>query len=312
MSVTPIPLTQFRDATLNLYQAPMRAPATRKKMQAALDSLLIVPNLTTTADLTTQAFARWLSAREGNINTTLSLLGTLRAAVNYALEEGWIEKSPSWSRIWPRSAPPAKKRHLEYDQVVKLLGHLKSQASVGWREQRLYALTALIAYTGVRLGEALHSRREDYDLDQRIMWVTPHHRLKTEASAAPVPLATELIPILAAWFPKGAPEKGSKHPHYAFPGVTKIAPWTGGAPGYRALDRLRSEGERAGVPDVTFHGLRSTIGTLIIGRFGGTAEQAKTLLRHTSLFTTEKHYLHRNDLALLHAIAALISFDQTA
>jgi len=125
-----------------------------------------------------------------------------------------------------------------------------------WRARRLLALASLFAFTGLRLKEGLYLRVEDIDLDQRVIQIIPRtlNRLKTEASAQPIPIPDGLAPILADWLPRCGSE-------WAFPGVTGKAPWTGGPSGHRPLDQLKAAGERAGVHGLTFLSLRHTWAT---------------------------------------------------
>lgn len=299
--MSAIPLPQFRESVLTLYQPPIRAKATFLKMRRALDSLAELPEVATTDDLTTQTFARWVAARgDANANTTISLLRALRAACRYGVEEGWVERQPVFRRIWPRRQP-ARKRALGHEDVSRLLAHLEGRKGRGWHEHRLFAVTALVAYTGLRASEALFARVEDVDLARRLFWVSARRRLKTEAAAAPVPLAVDVIPILESWIPQtGSP--------WLFPGVKRVSPWHGGAHGYRPLDCLKSAAAEIGLEGVTFHGLRHTLATLLLSHWGRTAEQASWMLRHTSPKTTTEHYVHADDLAILLSIVHGVSF----
>jgi integrase len=185
--------------------------------------------------------------------------------------------------------------------VSRLLAHLEGRRALGWPERRLHALAALVAYTGLRLSEALCARVEDLDLGRRVIWVSPRRRLKTEASAAAVPIAGELAPILEAWLPHA----GSA---WLVPGVRREGPWRGGAPGYRPLDRLQQAAARIGLEGVTFHGLRHTLATLLVQRWGRSAEQVSWVLRHASPRTTVEHYIHADELATLAAVIAPVSY----
>jgi integrase len=270
-------------------------------MASVLREFAALPGVTSTSDFTTvrcAEFATHLPLR--NVNTTISRLKALRTASMFSFGEGWTERLPQWSRLFPRAAPPVKRRHLDHDQVVRLLEHLGRHAGEGWREHRLYALASVVAYTGLRRNEALRLQLEDLDATAGVLQVVARLRLKTVGSAAPVALPPELAPILERWTPSAGPD-------WLFPGWQRVGPWQGGAPGYRPGDRLAQAGVACGVPGVGFHALRHTWGKLAVGRFGLSREQVRTNLRHGHTDTTEG-YLHRDDAEGLRIIGRSISF----
>lgn len=304
MAVDPSSLLSFDDfrgLVLGLYRPPMRAPATRAKIRSALDDFATAVDARVASDLDTVNVGRFVAGRAGcNPNTTRSKLRALRAAANLGVAEGWLAKGPSWARVMPRAAP-ARRVDLDHGQVVRLLASLRERAGQSWSDGRLYALAMVVAHTGIRKSEALHLKPEDVDAGRRFLWVSARRRLKTEASAAPVPAPPALAEALGWWLPRCGPD-------WVFPGARRAGPWTGGAPGQRALDRLKAAGEIAGVPGVTFQGLRHTLGKLMVGRWGLSLDQARSVLRHSSAATTEAHYLHRDDLACLAAIGSSVDY----
>ena len=243
-----IPYAEFQDAVLKLYRSPFRARSTRYKMAEALTEFGLLACITSTDQITTERASDWVHARTGkNVNTTISLIRSLKTAVNYGVGEGWIARAPQWRRVMPRGAISASKRHHSHDQVVQLLASLKVDATT-WKRRRLEAVVSVVAYTGLRRNEALRLQCVDIDLTAGLLNVVARHRLKTEASAAPVPIPPELATILEAWLPTALSE-------WAFPGTTRVGPWDSGAWGYRAADELREAGIAVGIPGVTFHSL---------------------------------------------------------
>ena len=293
MDARPIPFHRLVQAVLSLYEPPLRARATYLKMRAALAEFGSLPGVHSSADLDTAHVAEFAARRmESNINTTISLLRCLRTASHFSVAEGWSERPPQWRRLMPRPGPRVTVRHYTHDQVAALLEHLAALA-VDWRGRRLHALAATIAYTGLRKMEALSLQVEDVSLSGSILAIVARRRLKTVGSAAPVP-------ILARWLPEAGPV-------WVFPGVERTGPWTGGSPGYRPIDRLRQAGEAVGIVGLTFHSLRHTLAKLMVGQFGLSVDQARSVLRHTTERTTEL-YLHRDDPDQLGRIGGRISF----
>lgn len=295
----------FTGRVLTLYVTPLRARSTHAGMSKALEDFAAATGVVDLEQLDTESVARFVGSRvDGNANTTRSKLRYLRTATNVALEEGWLARGPRWSRLWPR-ATPARRTHLDHDQVARLLTHLARQSWRSWVDHRLYALASIVAYTGLRRNEALYLRVEDVRLSERFLVVSGRRRLKTESSAAPVPIPPELWPILGVWLPRCGCD-------WVFPGRLGKGPWVHATHGYRPMDKLRDAGEDCGVPGVTFHGLRHTLAKLMVGKFGLTADQARSVLRHSSVATTEAYYLHRDDLACLDAIGRSITFRPVA
>lgn len=297
----PLSFGEFQNRVLALYAEPLRARSTYYGMRLALGEFARRPGVVTVLDLTTVEVAGYIEARAAlNVNTTISHLRCLKTASLFALAEGWLERTPQWKRLMPRHAPPVRRRHYDYDQVVALLEHLE-RSVVDWKTHRLYALTATVAYTGLRRNEALYLQKRDVDLKGGVLHVVARRRLKTIAAEAPVPIADELAEVLARWLPEGGPL-------WLFPGVRGKGAWAGGTLGYRPSDFLKAAGAAVGIPDVTWHTLRHTLGELLVGRFGLSADQAKSFLRHADVRTTEEHYLHRDDVALLRAMGRTVSF----
>ena len=299
----PIGFEQFRTLTLNIYRPPIRAVATFRKMRRALDTLAELPQVKSTSDLTTQTIAAWLAGPrlDRNINSTISLLiarsaphatmrskkgGSIGLRRSPASGPGASRRRRNAITRGPRSRPPDRpegqgRRRLEAPSALcrgLVRGPYRSQARRG----------------PVRQGRGYRPASKDLLAHART-------RLKTEDSAAPIPLARDLVDVLRVWLPKAGNE-------WLFPGATKKGPWHGGAHGYRPTDRLRKAGEAVGIKGLDFHSLRHTLGKLLWSEFGRTAEQARILLRHTDVRTTEEHYLHPNDLEALHGIVEGVSF----
>lgn len=294
----PIPFEEFTTRVLALYQPPLRAPLTLQKMRLVLSTLATVPGIATTADLTTDRMALYLALRGRTVcaTTLVGEVGYLRSLCAFAVAEGYLDRPPQWRRILPRRSAPLGPGAHEPAEIGRLLDHLEAH-SLGWQGHRLYALTALVCYTGLRRAEALHLQVGDVRLAERLIWVVPRRRLKTEASAAPVGIAPELSPILAAWVPRtgGA---------WLFPGARRRGPWTGGAKDSRALERLQAAARAVGIGRITWRSLRHTVATHGLRRCGMSREEVRDLLRHADV-TTQRHYLHRDLDALARSVEGL-------
>jgi integrase len=312
-TVTPIALADFRGRLLSLYESSGKRPRTLQKMSQLWDELCVTlgPDATT-ADLTTDSMVAWnqLFGEVRAPNTRIGQLSYFRAAITWAMEEGWVERAPSWKRLRPRRRRPAAVRHLSVEEIRRLLRHLRSRADSGsWPEWRLYALVSLLAYCGLRRDEALFLRVEDLDLRAGIIWLAPHHRreLKTDDSEAPVPIPPELAPILEAWLPL-VDEVDQADELYVFPGVRGHGAWSGGKPGCRPIDHYRQAvRESLGIAGALFTWLRVSWGTHGALVFGMSDPEIQAVLRHTTPVTGRRFYRER-DLADLRAIGSRVRY----
>jgi integrase len=281
---------QFAREVEEIYET--RAPATLAKMRQVLREFGEVPGVTRTSDLKPVTVARWIAAHPDRSRATAeSLLGSFRAAVAVGMASGYLRASPFAVRVAiPDPSDGAEKvRHYSIAQVEAMLETAGREAclSGAWKARRAEALLWTYAFAALRKREALYLRWEDVDFARRVLRVRPArefgHRLKTSASAAPVPMAPPLAEVLRRW----AARCGSG---WLFPNVSRITPWTGGPPGYKPLCVVKALGDRAGVPGVTILGFRHSFATHA-PRWGLTREMVKGILRHTSL-QTQDHYLH--------------------
>jgi integrase len=284
---------RFRAETL-AFLRPRRAAKTYGKYRQVLTEIAALPGVREASDLTPATIASWLDAMPPSRSdvTRLKLLVCLASICRRASRPaGPLRADPFASvpvREWgldstPLSSPtfvPVKKisaflRRLSLDQT--------------WEGRRLHALAALVAFTGLRRGEALHLRRGDVDLRRGFVAVKrcAAHRPKTKASAANVPLPPQLVKVLRSWLKlnRGA---------WVFPNLTRDTPWVGGRAGKRPLDRLKSEAKKCGIPNLTFQLLRVSFATNA-PRFGLDLDDVKKILRHTNMRTTETYYVRPDD-----------------
>lgn len=328
----PIPFDQFRTEVLALYQPPLRAVATKRRMRTILDAVgAVLGDGATTADLTPELITRLIASRPPGESpyTTNAYLGGLRAACNYGLSQGYLRANPfAFRKKWIRLGKPARKRHHSLEDIGRVLALMKRDTErkkgwAQWRAWRLYALASTVAYTGMRKMEAIRLRREDIDLENRIILLVDRcdARLKTEASAQPVPMPDALVLILAEWLPRlalptdcplengngkaaDAKLRRKPDPGWVFPNSYRTGPWIGGSTGHRPLDRMKRLGERAGVKGFTFLSLRHSWATHAESRWGFSEAMIQRVLRHTNT-RTQQHYRHADPTNLRAAVRDL-------
>lgn len=300
--MTSLPIHEFSGRLLDCYAPPLRAAATQSKMRATLAALIRCTEVETTADLTTSRLARYITARarEVCLGTLDGELGYLAAACAYAVQEGWLDRSPFESRrLRVRPGPPERKQHHPMADLVRVLEHLRSHCGDSWEAHRLYAAASTVAYTGLRRSEALCLMVEDVVLEDGVICVVARRRLKTVGSAAPVPIPPRLGEVLAVWLPQSGPV-------WLFPNRARTGPWVGGNPGYKPLDRLKQAGRAVGVEGLTWQSLRHSWATHAEGRWGLGEAAIQRVLRHTRPMT-QRLYRHA-DLANLRRIGESVSY----
>ncbi len=286
--MAPIPFDQFRAEYLHVLSGPRYSRATMKKMVQVLRQVAEL-GVESTAQLTTQLATDYVIRRAARVcaNTVRGELTYFRAACNYAIEEDYLARGPRWRRVWPRASPRQRKTLHAISDIGRLLDYLQTGSDT-WQGHRLYALTALVAYTGVRRGEAQWAQWNDFDLADRIFYVVERQRLKTEQSANPVPIAEELVPIIRAW-------RWRARSDWFAPHSARNGPWTSGGPGRKPTEQLAAAGAAIGLIGMTFQSLRHTFATWGRRKWGIDALHMRDILRHTSIGTHERHYLHGAD-----------------
>jgi len=295
-----VTLAQWREEVLALYEPPLRAPLTFAAMRTMLGHMETI-GVETTADLKPVVVARYIKLLEANGcngNTIRGRLAYLSAACSYALFAGYLESSPFKFRgpaAWVRKVPKLRTKPHSIDTIAKVLTHLRDNAGT-WKGGRLYTLACLYAYCGLRRNEALRLKVEDVDLVARIVTIDARTRLKTEASAAPVPIPPALAIVLEDWIGRVGSE-------WLIPGNKLRGPWLGGMLGDRAGEHLKRAAMGIGVNGFTPLSLRHSLATHA-EIFGLSAMMLRRVLRHSTEFTSG-HYRHADLTNMSRAVDAI-------
>jgi integrase len=191
-------------------------------------------------------------------------LGALKKALRMAWERGHVPLD--YSGLVKRVPENnARTTTLTMQQVAKLANHAS---------QNVQAAIWISLFTGCRRGEILAMRPENVGRDAITI---PAGNTKT--------LRTRTVPIIAP-----------------------VRPWLKMLPLGVNAEGLKSGFERAriaaGMPEVTFHDLRRSCGTLLIQR-GVPLHTVSRLLGHTSTTVTEKVYAHLGAKQLREGLAVL-------
>jgi len=289
---------------LALYAAPIRRPATMRKMRQVLGEFGELCQGPT--ELTPLAIAQWIASHPARRpETVCTLLRSLRAACAYGESRGLFPanpfrfRSPSAWVDWDVEELPPPVHSAE--EIARVLARADEEALAGdWRAARLRAVIYAFAFTGARKKELLGLTVTDVDLVAGTIAIACNGRrsLKTRASAAHIPVPTPLASILREWIP----QCGST---WLFPGVRRRGPWLEGPVGEKALDQVKALGLRVGVPGLTFQSFRHTFASLSEGWSIGELVLQR-ILRHSQI-RTQRMYRHEMP-EVLQAAAAKVHF----
>jgi integrase len=201
--------------------------------------------------------------------TANRILTPLKAALNWAFREGWIDTDAAWRRVQPfANADAAKIRYLSDDEATRLVNACTD-------DLRQLVIAALL--TGCRLGELVNLMPGDIDLGARMLTA----RLTKNGKDRRVTMTDEASRFFAAVI------VGKAHAELL---LTRA---DGAAWGQNHHIRpLRNACECAAIrPATSFHILRHTHASRLAMRGVPMAVIAQQL-GHSSIKTTEKHYAH--------------------
>lgn len=218
-------------------------------------------------------------------------LRVLRAALQDAVDEELLSRNVA-RLVQVRGASDRKVRAFSRAEAVRLL-----QAA---EEHRLYALWAVALSMGLRRGEALGLRWQEVDLEAgRITINRALHRVdgklklenvKTEGSAAVLPLPQPLVPIMAAHRRRQLKECWAAGSAWRDTGLV-FTTACGGPIEPRNVNRMfRALCEEAGVPQLRVHDLRHSCATLLF-TMGVEPATVQKILRHSAITVTTGTYV---------------------
>lgn len=316
--ITPVPWTRFAAELEAAYGTEAHARLTWVALRQVANVVagLIGPG-GTTADITADLVVRFVRSRPPGLaaSTINGQLARLRTLAGHAVRRRYLAANPFDSgKFFLRPAPP-RRRHHSIEDTRRLLalarhdiGRKAPGSSAEWRARRTYAMLALAAYTGMRRNEILWLRVDDISIAGRTIAIVPRagNRLKTSKSAAVIPMLDDLAAVLHEWLPHleartwndprepwGRPRfnpEGIKDPGWLLPNCARTAPWRGGKPGYRPIDRLRRLGERLRLETpVTFQSFRHGFATHAESAWGLSPLVIQRILRHSTQ-RTQEHY----------------------
>jgi integrase len=264
--IRPVPFEVLEAEVLAIYGPPLSAVATRRMMVQTFEELKVLPGLKRSSNLDTTLLAAWIRAHPGRSSARAgALLRCIRVIVNHAVKRRWLDISPFEIRplrFWLRpDACPSRNAgrvyHRSQSEVSRLLALLNGEAGANWQSRRLQSLVYVYVYTAFRKNEAIHVLARNVDFGRGVIVIEPIPGIwipKTVKSARTLPMADPLVDVLRLWVPMCGSE-------WLFPGTRLKGPWTGGSPGYKAVDQIAAAAKRAGIGHTTPIYFRKWFGT---------------------------------------------------
>ena len=207
----------------------------------------------------------------------------LKGSILDAVDEGLVERDPTRKAIIKGRAPREKKiKYLNQFELHSLLSTLKLGDKINWDWFIL-----LVAKTGMRFSEALALTPKDFDFAHQKLSITKTWNYKDGGGFSPTKNKSSVRKIQIDWqtvIQFSELVKGLDEDKPIFVNTEKIYNST-------INSVLSTRCRRAGVPEISIHGLRHTHASLLLFAGVSIASVARRL-GHASMTTTQKTYLH--------------------
>ncbi|WP_203626424.1 site-specific integrase [Lacticaseibacillus mingshuiensis] len=281
-------LYQYYKEWMELYKQGAVRPVTYAKYEQTQKMLCILAPTLRLQALNRQSYQEILNryAETHEKQTVLDFHHQVKSAVLDALEEGLLTLDPTRRVVIKGTVTQHHKvKFLNQQQLTKLLAQLDLGDTLNWD----YFLL-LVAKTGLRFSEALALTPDDFDLGRLTITVNKtwdyknteggaFAKTKNTASVRKIPIDWQV----AMQFAKMINGKPRDWPIFVTPNK-KV---------YNATpnDRLERYCERAGIPEISVHGLRHTHASLLLYA-GVSIGSVARRLGHSNMNTTQRTYLH--------------------
>ena len=246
----------------------------------------LVPNLRL-CDLNRQVYQELLNlyADTHEKQTVLDFHHQVKSGILDALEEGLLTIDPTRKIVIKGTVTQQHKiKYLNQQELTKLL----AQLTLG-DELSLDYFFLLIAKTGLRFSEALGITPNDFDLSRLTLSVNKtwdYKSAKGQFTPTKNTASMRKVPIdwqVAMQFAQLIKDLPKNQPIFITPGK-KFYNET-------ANDKLARYCRRAGIPEISVHGLRHTHASLLLYAGVSIGSVAKRL-GHSNMNTTQRTYLH--------------------
>ncbi|WOV86674.1 site-specific integrase [Sporosarcina oncorhynchi] len=223
-------------------------------------------------------------ATEHERQTTMDFHHQLKGAILDAVDEGLIDRDPTRKAIIKGKTPREKRpKYLNQFELHTLLTHLNLGSAINWDW-----LILLIAKTGMRFSEALALTPKDFDFTHQTLTINKTWDYKGDGGFLPTKNQSSNRKIQLDW-------QTVMQFSQMIKGLTEDTPIFihGDGKVYNSTvnEILTRHCQKAGVPNISIHGLRHTHASLLLFAGVSIASVARRL-GHASMTTTQKTYLH--------------------
>ncbi len=279
-------LCDYYEEWTRIYKEGAVRPVTLRKYKMAHKWLRIIAPDLSLSELDRVQYQRILNeyAKEHERQTSMDFHHLIKGAILDAVDEGLVEKDPTRKAIIKGKPPGSKKtKYLNQFELHKLLTELDLRNEVNWDYFIL-----LVAKTGMRFSEALALTPADFDFAHQSLSISKTWDYKGVGGFLPTKNRSSVRKIQIDWqtivqFSELLRYLPLDQPFFAKEGEPVYNSTVNGILGRYC--------KRAGVPQITIHGLRHTHASLLLFAGVSIASVARRL-GHSSMTTTQKTYLH--------------------
>lgn len=224
-------------------------------------------------------------AKEHERQTTMDFHHIIKAAVMDAVDDGVISRDPTRKVVIKGKEPREKKiKFLNRNEFEKLINTLNLGEEISWDWFIL-----LTAKTGMRFAETLALQRKDFDFKHQTLSINKTYNYKYGGGFAPTKNISSNRVIKLDWktciqFEQLINDLKSEDMVFLRDQSTKIYNST-------LNEYLSRTCKKAGISEITMHGLRHTHASILLYSGVSIASVAKRL-GHSDMATTQKVYLH--------------------
>lgn len=283
MSQNTLLFHEYYHQWMKLYKEGAVRKITYAKYQQTYKQLRkLVPNLRL-CDLNRQVYQALLNtyAETHEKQTVLDFHHQVKSGILDALEEGLLTVDPTRKVVIKGTITQHHKiKYLNQQQLTKLL----AQLNLG-EELSIDYFFLLVAKTGLRFSEALGITPDDFDLSRLILSVNKTWDYKSnKGSFSPTKNTASIRKVPIDWqFAQLIKDLPKDQSIFITPGK-KFYNET-------ANDKLARYCQKAGIPEISVHGLRHTHSSLLLYA-GVSIDSVAQRLGHSNMNTTQRTYLH--------------------
>lgn len=203
----------------------------------------------------------------------------LSAAFRFAIKEGYLEENPCSLVPMPSAGPQAKLEYLDLNQIAMF-----TTACQRARDPETGMLLLFLLATGLRIGEALNARFQDYDQGAQLLFLPTTKSGRSRY----LPLNRTAQKVVELQ------RQGNGGNGFLFQGRDASKPMS------RRHKAITAVFNDAGLPGYSPHSLRKTYTSQLV-MSGVDIFTASKLIGHSTVRTTERFYAHLNSQALASA-----------